>query len=86
MVGPDGLPDALFFLQLILPICDPARSGVTSDPRKAFYSEVTNFTNLYKFQAGIGSTYGHQIPEVALYELVRWDGCLVRDGVLGGGD
>jgi hypothetical protein len=28
--------DALFFYQLLLPICDPSRSGVQDDPRKPF--------------------------------------------------
>ena len=86
IAGPDGLPDALFFFQLILPICDPKHSGIPTDPRKPFYSEVVKFTNLYKYQSGIGSIYGHMIPEVVLSETVQWDGCVFRDGVLGGGN
>ena len=78
--------DALFFLQLILPMCDPSQSGIVNDPRSPFYTEVEKFTNLYKHQAGIGSTYGHRIHEVAMPELVRWDGCIIRDGMRGGGD
>ena len=31
-------------------------------------------------------TYGHKIQEVQLPEYVHFDGCLVRDGVRGGGD
>ena len=86
MAGVDRLPDALFFFQLLLPMCDPTQSGVLSDPRKGYYHKVTRFSNLYKYQAGIGTTYGHDIPEVKLQELVRWDGCVIRDGVRGGGD
>ena len=82
----DALPDALFFFQLLLPMCNPAMSGIDSDPRKAFYTEVTRCSNLYKHQTGIGSTYGHAIPEASMPEFVRFDGCLIRDGVRGGGD
>ena len=28
MAGVDELPDALFFLQLLIPMCDPMQSGV----------------------------------------------------------
>ena len=28
--------DALFFYQLLLPICDPSKSGVAGDPRRPF--------------------------------------------------
>ena len=86
VIGPDGMPDALFFFQLLLPMCDTSKSGISNDPRKNFYCDVTRFSNLYKYQNGIGSTYGHHIAEAEMPEYVRWDGCLVRDGVRGGGD
>lgn len=79
-------PDALFFFQLILPICDPKNSGIPLDPRKGFYSDITHLSNLYKHQKKIGSTYGHHVPEASVLEFLRWDGVLVRDGVRGGGD
>ena len=82
----NGNPDALFFYQLLLPMCDPQQSGIENDPRKGFYTDVTRYSNLYKHQMGIGSTYGHSIPEIQMYEYVRFDGCIVRDGVRGGGD
>ena len=82
----NGLPDALFFFQLLLPMCDPVKSGIPGDPRKPYYTEVAKYSNLYKHQTGIGSTYGHVIPEVVMTECVRFDGCLIRDGVRGGGD
>ena len=83
--------DALFFWQLILPIIDPRKSGVANDPRSAFYTSVSQFENLYRLQTGIGQTgigdgYGHQCDEAKVYEYVQCDGCLVRDGVCGGGD
>ena len=39
--------DCLFFLQLILPMCDTTKSGVRNDPRKLYYSDVEKFTNIY---------------------------------------
>ena len=80
-----GLPDALFFLQLLLPICDPSKSGIEKDPRQGFYPDVVKFSNYYKYRNGIGSIYGHKVKEAEVMEYVRFDGCLVRDGVLGGG-
>ena len=78
--------DALFFLQLLLPICNPSKSGVDDDPRSGFYTDVTQFSNLYKHQVGIGNGYGHDVDEAKTWEFVRFDGVLVRDGVRGGGD
>ena len=86
MFDDKGHPDALFFHQLLLPMCDPSQSGIRGDPRKGYYSHVTNFSNLYKFQSGIGNLYSHQIAEASMPEFVRWDGCLHRDGVRGGGE
>ena len=77
--------DALFFLQLLLPICDPKKSGVTADPRLPFYSEVVNHSNLYACSLGlVGGQYSHAFKPIKVHELVHWDGVLVRDGALGG--
>jgi len=81
-----GEPDSLFFHQLILPMCDTSKSGIDADPRKSFYFKVATFSNLYKHQLGIGNGYGHNIPEVSIAECLRYDGCVYRDGVRGGGD
>ena len=80
----DQETDALFFHQLILPICDPKKSGIANDPRTAYYSEVENFTNGSKAWSGSGGSYGHAWKNVNLKELTIFDGILVRDGVLGG--
>ena len=79
----DQETDALFFHQLILPICNPEKSGMW-DPRKAYYSEVERFTNGSKSWSGSGGSYGHSWKNVNLKELTNFDGILVRDGVLGG--
>lgn len=76
--------DALFFHQLLLPMCDPKMSGINGDARKAFYSQVETFSNLYAIQIGLGGSYGHKFKNVTLDELVRFDGVVVRDGVKGG--
>jgi hypothetical protein len=41
--------DALFFYQLLLPIVNPAHSGIKDDPRIGFYfyEEVATHTNVY---------------------------------------
>ncbi len=76
--------DALFFYQLILPICNPQFSGVKDDPRMSYYHDVERFTNGAKYDSGMGASYGHNWNPVNLKELTNWDGILVRDGVLGG--
>ena len=79
------MKDALFFYQLLLPICDPRKSGVKNDPRTSFYSEVTNYSNFYACQIGLlGGQYSHAFKPIKVQELLHFDGVVVRDGVLGG--
>ena len=75
--------DAAFFLQLILPFCDPAQSGVEDDPRVPYFTEVERFTNISKLSTGKGATYGHQWKLTTSSELVHFYGVLLRDGVKG---
>ncbi len=54
--------DVLFFHQLLLPMCDPTMLGSIADnPRKAFYSQVETFSNLYAIYIGLGGSYGHNL-------------------------
>jgi hypothetical protein len=76
--------DALFFLQLILPICNPALSGIENDPRISYYHDVEMHTNSTKFASGLGGSYGHNWVTTTMKELLNFDGIFVRDGVLGG--
>ena len=76
--------DALFFLQLILPICNTKLSGIQNDPRMSYYHEVETHTNCTKFASGMGASYGHTWAPTTSKELVNFDGILVKDGVLGG--
>ena len=76
--------DALFFYQLLLPMCNPARSGILHYPRLPFYSEVEKFLQLYAIQVNLGGTYRHSFNNLNIDELVCFDGVVVRDGVRGG--
>jgi hypothetical protein len=78
--------DALFFYQLLLPICDPKRSDIVDDPRKPFYCQVESYSNSYAYSIGLGGSYGHKFRVIELHELVRYDGVVVQDGVRGGSD
>ena len=70
---------------MILPLCDPTKSGIDQDPRKGFYTEVANFSNLYtRYEKQIGQNYGHYIPEVTMPEYAHFDGIFIRDGLFGG--
>ena len=79
----DAEVDALFFYQLILPICNPQFSGIQDDPRKSYYHEVEKFTNTSKLNSGLGVSYGHHWNLTSAKELVNLDGILIHDGVLG---
>lgn len=76
--------DALFFYQLLLPFCDPKKSGVANDPRVAYYTEVERFTNASAALSGQGSSYGHTWKATSACELLKFDGVLFYDGSLGG--
>ena len=82
-----GEPDALFFHQLLYPMCDPSRSEIQDDPRKAYYSDVLRFTNVYGYDSlVVGPSFGHTVREVSIPELVCFDGICMRNGVKTGGD
>jgi hypothetical protein len=44
-----GQCNALFFYQLLLPIVDPAMSGINGDTRMGYYEDVARNTNMYAF-------------------------------------
>jgi hypothetical protein len=52
--------NALFFYQLLLPIVDPAMSGIYGDPRTGYYEDVARNTNMYAFGVkNRGGTHGN---------------------------
>jgi hypothetical protein len=67
--------DALFFYQLILPIVDPAMSGIDGDTRMGYYEDVARNTNMYAFgMKNRGGTRRHVFCPTAAEELLVWDG------------
>ena len=74
--------DALFFFQLILPLCDTKKSGIDGDPRMSYYTDVEKYTNVYMCLQG--QSYGHNCPNTTAMELLHFDAILIYDGVLGG--
>ena len=78
--------DALFFLQMILPICDPKKSGIEDDDRMPFYTVLRPHSNTYAFgERGWGGGYGHQFPPTDKPELVNFTGVALRHGSRGEG-
>jgi len=84
----DQAPDALFFYQLLLPIHDMSTggTGIVGDPRKPYYPHIAECTEMHAITnlKTRGSGRGHRFKETSPQELLRWDGVLVFDGVLGG--
>ena len=65
-------------------MCHPSKSDIVNDPRVPYLTYVESFTNIYKFSTGIGGSYGHVWKNVAVTELVQFNGILARDGIIGG--
>ncbi len=72
--------DALFFYQLLLPIVNPAMSGIKDDTRIGYYKEVARNTNLYAFgPKNRGGTHGHVFHPTTAEELLIWDGIMCQN-------
>ena len=73
--------DPIFFLQLLLPICDPLRSGVANDDCIPFFQHARACTNVYALgEKGWGGGMGHRFNNVEEAELVTWMGAIIRHG------
>lgn len=59
--------DPFFFLQLLLPLCDPKRSGIIDgNGRMPFFSTATTHMNGYVImEKGWGGGYGHKFKFVS---------------------
>jgi hypothetical protein len=67
--------NALFFYQLLLPVVDPAMSGIDGDTRMGYYKDVVRNTNMYAFGVkNRGGTRGHVFCPTTAEELLVWDG------------
>ena len=78
--------DALFFYQLLIPICDVNNSGIVDDPRYNYLIYVETFPARYTFNTGLLGSYDHNFKVPTIAELVKFDGVVIRDGVRGGID
>ncbi len=62
---------ALFFYQMLLPIVDPAMSGIDGDTKMGYYEDVTRNTNMYAFGVkNRGGTHGHVFCPTTAEELL----------------
>jgi hypothetical protein len=75
--------DATFFKQLLLPMCDPEKSGIEDDPRLPYYSKVERWSTKYAASIGLLGSYGHDFKTPTIEELVHWDSCVFKSGVNG---
>ncbi len=72
--------NALLFYQLLLPIVDPAMSGIKYDTRMAYYEDVARNTNMYAFgPKKRGGTGGHYFRPTTAEELLVWDGIVCQN-------
>merc|ERR1712194_647482 len=72
--------DALFFLNFLLPVCDPAKSNIEDDPRLPYYTSVANFTNLYALgKLEWNGSYGRKFAPSTPEEHVHLDGIVSRN-------
>ena len=85
-INTNTMNSPIHFYQLLLPICDPTKSGIVDDGRMPFYTIATRCTNLYAVgELGWGSGgYSHEYHPVSEKELVRWSAVPIRHGARGG--
>ena len=73
--------EPLFFLQLLLPICNPKLSGIDGDDRIPYFTHVCACTNSYAVgQKDWGGGYGHRYENTDEAEMVNWTGVTIRHG------
>jgi len=73
--------DPLFFLQLLLPICNPKMSGIENDDRIPYFTHVRACTNSYAVgQKDWGGGYEHCYENTNEAEMVDWTGIAVWHG------
>lgn len=89
MEDANGMPHALFFYLLLLPLHDINNVRVLTvpnDPQRSFDTDCTRWSNMYA--AGelniLGTGYGHEFKTTTPSELLQWDDTVILDGVLGG--
>ena len=61
-------------------MCDPARSGINNDPRKAYYTKIETWSAKYAAMIGMTGSYGHEYATTTVEEIVRWDNIITKAG------
>ena len=74
----------ILFYQLIMPFCDPLKSGIPNDPRTSYYTDLERVINIGKFDSGKGNTCRHKWKVAKASEFTHFDRIMICDGVLGG--
>ena len=69
--------DALFFKQLLTPICNPLKSNIENDPRMPYYHLVSQYTSM-KMASELGSYKGTCRTWLS-QEIVNGDGIVVHN-------
>jgi hypothetical protein len=84
-INKHSMHNPLVWYQLILPICDPEKSGIEEDGRMPFYTTARQCTNIYAYgEKNWGGGYSHTFQQVTEMDLVRWAGVPIRHGARGG--
>ena len=65
-------------------MCHAYKPDIVNDSRVQYLTTVESFTYIYKFSTVIGGSYRHKWMNVAVPEILRFNGILVRDSVIGG--
>ena len=60
--------DTLFMYQLLFSMFHHSKSGIDGDLMSEYYTDVTQYLNLYKHQEGIGNGYGYDVDEGKIWE------------------
>ena len=57
-------------------------SGIEDDLRLPYYTEVERFTNMSKYESGLGGSYSYKWVPTRARELANFNGILIYYGVL----
>jgi hypothetical protein len=84
-INSNTINSPLHFYQLLLPLCDPSKSGIHGDGRMPFWVNAADCTNIYAtIEKGWGGSYSHAFNPVSVPELVKWAAVPICHGARGG--
>ena len=64
-------------------MCEVSKSGIVDNPRINYDANIEGFIYKYIGTIRVASLYAHSFHPVKIQELVRFNGILVQDRVLG---